>query len=96
MEPWSLGVLELKSINLDSDKQALKEQKAKLKGSSRHDPVETLKYQTMKLKTQYDIDIEDDTVFSTKVYNQLTETKRHEIRSEQGRGKHKRKSKKHR
>lgn len=78
---------------METDLQALKHQKGKLKGASRHDPVETRKYQAMKLKTKYDISLDDDTVFSTRVYNQITENSRHELRSQQGRGNLKRKDK---
>lgn len=72
----------------------IKKQKAKLKGKNRHNPQETIQFQRMNLQ-KYNVMVNNDTVFSTSVYNNIREVKRRSIREEDRKGKWKRKTKKH-
>ena len=68
----------------------IRKQKQTLKGKARHNKEDTNKYQRMNLN-KYDIILEDDVRFSTSVYNGMKEKRRKTVRSEDGRGKWKRK-----
>jgi len=73
-----------------ANKCDLKKQKTKLKGINRHDLEETRKYQIMKLGVIHDLQLDDETHISTKVYNDICGYQQRTLRSECGRGKHKR------
>jgi hypothetical protein len=77
-------------FTLDTKKN-LKQQKNRLKGKDRHDPEETRKHQIMKLHVNHDVEVDDDTHISTRVYNDICGYMRKTKRLEQGRGKHKKK-----
>jgi len=71
----------------------LKQQKGKLKGKVRHDKEETRKLQVMKLGVKYDVEVDDDTQLSTRVYNDICGHQRKGQRDQRCRGKYNRKQK---
>mgnify|MGYP000984638248 CR=1 FL=1 len=78
---------------MDKGLTDLKKQKDKLKGNSRHDLEETRKYQIMKLSIEYNIEINEDTLISTKTYNDICGHQKKTRRLESGRGKYSKKQK---
>jgi hypothetical protein len=71
----------------------LKRQKSKLKGKVRHDKEETRKLQVMKLGVKYDVEVDDNTQLSTRVYNDICGHQRKGQRDQRCRGKYTRKQK---
>ncbi len=72
------------------DETELKNQKNRMKGRVKHDLKETNRYQRLNLR-KYDVVLDEDTVFSTRVFNSVKESQRRVQQNYQGRGKWKKK-----